>query len=163
MVYLHEGWEQRVLHRDIKASNVMLDGDMIGRLGDFGLARVHSHGWAGATTSVVGTVGYMAPEVVREGRATDKTDVFGFGVLVLEVVCGRRPIGEDGSQPLIEWVLGLMEGGDLVSALDPWIRRTREYDEEEVTRVLKVGLLCTCTDPMTRPSMRGSESAGGDA
>ncbi|KAK1267771.1 L-type lectin-domain containing receptor kinase VII.1 [Acorus gramineus] len=159
VVYLHEGWEQRVVHRDIKASNVMLDRDMIGRLGDFGLARVHSHGRAGATTRVVGTVGYMAPEVVREGRATDKTDVFGFGVLVLEVVCGRRPIGEDGSQPLIEWVLGLMEGGDLVSALDPWIRRTGGYDEDEVTRVMKVGLLCTCNDPMTRPSMRQAARA----
>ncbi|KAK1286258.1 L-type lectin-domain containing receptor kinase VII.1 [Acorus calamus] len=159
VVYLHEGWEQRVLHRDIKASNVMLDEDMIGRLGDFGLARVHSHGRDLATTRVVGTVGYMAPEVVREGKATDKTDVFGFGVLVLEVVCGRRPIEEGGSQPLIEWVFGLMEGGDLGSAVDPRIRRMGGYEEEEAVRVLKLGLLCACDDPMTRPTIRQAARA----
>lgn len=72
VLYLHEGWEAGVLHRDIKASNVMLDKDMIGRLGDFGLARMHPHGQALGTTRVVGTVGYMAPEVVRAGGKRSK-------------------------------------------------------------------------------------------
>ncbi|XP_058095402.1 L-type lectin-domain containing receptor kinase VII.1-like [Magnolia sinica] len=153
LLYLHEGWDVRVLHRDIKASNVMLDGDMHGQLGDFGLARMHSHERASMTTRVVGTVGYMAPEVVRGGKVSEKTDVFGFGVLVLEVVCGRRP-AVDGSEPLVEWVWGLMERGELVRALDVRVRRKGVFDEEEVEMLLHLGLMCTCRDPDNRPSMR---------
>ncbi|KAL6201444.1 hypothetical protein ACLB2K_025158 [Fragaria x ananassa] len=99
VLYLHEGWESKVLHRDIKASNVLLDKDMNGRLGDFGLARMHSHGDVLGTTRVVGTVGYLAPEIIHVGRASSQTDVFGFGILILEVMCGRRPI-EEGKPPL---------------------------------------------------------------
>lgn len=101
--YLHEGWDSTVLHRDIKASNVLLDKDMNAKLADFGLARMHHHGQLASTTQVVGTVGYMAPELVRTGRPSAQTDVFGFGVLVLEVVSGRKPI-EQGKQTLVEWV-----------------------------------------------------------
>ncbi|RWR89151.1 L-type lectin-domain-containing protein [Cinnamomum micranthum f. kanehirae] len=153
VLYLHEGWEVSVLHRDIKASNVMLDKSMNGRLGDFGLARMHEHGQALGTTRVVGTVGYMAPEVVRSGKASAKTDVFGFGVLVLEVVCGRRPV-EDGYPPLVEWVWGLMEKKEMVMALDGRLRLKGGWEEEEVERVLHLGLVCVHPDPSSRPSMR---------
>ncbi|PIA35267.1 hypothetical protein AQUCO_03600142v1 [Aquilegia coerulea] len=153
VLYLHQGWESRVLHRDIKASNVLLDRDMNGRLGDFGLARMHDHGQAISTTRVVGTAGYMAPEVVRSGRASAQTDVFGFGILILEVVCGRRPI-EDGKPPLVDWIWGLMEKGELVNALDERLRAKGGIDNEEVERVLHLGMLCAYPDPRTRPSMR---------
>lgn len=153
VLYLHEGWEVSVLHRDIKASNVLLDKSMNGRLGDFGLARMHEHGQALGTTRVVGTVGYMAPEVVRTGKASAKTDVFGFGVLALEVVCGRRPV-EDGYPPLVEWVWGLMEKGEMVMALDGRLRLKGGWDKEEVERVLHLGLVCAHPDPSLRPSMR---------
>lgn len=92
--YLHEGWEAKILHRDIKASNVLLDKYMNARLSDFGLARTHHHSELASTTRVVGTVGYMAPELIKTGRASTQTDVFCFGVLVLEIVCGRRLIEE---------------------------------------------------------------------
>ncbi|XP_010312292.2 L-type lectin-domain containing receptor kinase S.4-like [Solanum lycopersicum] len=92
LLYLHEGYEQVVVHRDVKASNVLLDGELNGKLGDFGLARLYEHGSNPSTTKVVGTLGYLAPELPRTGRATTKTDVFAFGALLLEVVCGRRPI-----------------------------------------------------------------------
>ncbi|XP_059440045.1 L-type lectin-domain containing receptor kinase VII.1-like [Corylus avellana] len=153
VLYLHEGWEAKVLHRDIKASNVLLDKDMNGRLGDFGLARMHDHSQVPNTTRVVGTVGYMAPEVIRSGRASAQTDVFGFGILVLEVMCGRRPI-EEGKPPLVDWVWLLMVQGQLMNAFDERLKGRGEFDEEEVDRVLQLGLLCAYPDPSSRPTMR---------
>ncbi|KAF3451470.1 hypothetical protein FNV43_RR07565 [Rhamnella rubrinervis] len=153
VLYLHEGWESKVLHRDIKASNVLLDKEMNGRLGDFGLARMHGHGQLLRTTRVVGTVGYLAPEVVRSGRASAQTDVFGFGVLILEVMCGRRPI-EEGKPPLVEWVWQLMVQGQLLSAIDERLRSNGGVDEEEMERLLHLGLLCAYPDPSARPTMR---------
>ncbi|KAF5458464.1 hypothetical protein F2P56_022491 [Juglans regia] len=151
--YLHEGWEAKVLHRDIKASNVLLDKDMNARLGDFGLARIHHHGQLASTTRVVGTVGYMAPEVVRTGRASTQTDVFGFGILVLEVVCGRRPI-EEGKPGLVESVWRLMDRGELHLALDERLKSKGGYSFEEVESMLHLGLLCAYPDPSVRPPMR---------
>ncbi|XAR59158.1 Non-specific serine/threonine protein kinase [Bertholletia excelsa] len=153
ILYLHEGWEAKVLHRDIKASNVLLDKEMNGRLGDFGLARIHGHGHAPSTTRVVGTVGYVAPEVVKMGRASTQTDVFGFGILILEVICGRRPI-EEGKPNLVDWVWELMGRGELANALDERMRVKGGIDKEEVERVLQLGLLCASPDPKSRPSMR---------
>ena len=131
VLYLHEGWEAKVLHRDIKASNVLLDKDMNGRLGDFGLARMHDHGQVPNTTRVVGTVGYLAPEVIRSGRASAQTDVFGFGVLILEVMCGRRPI-EEGKPPLEEWAWQFMVQGQLLNALDEILRARGGFDEGKI-------------------------------
>jgi serine/threonine protein kinase len=154
LLYLHEGWDSQVLHRDIKASNVLLDKDMNGRLGDFGLARVHGHGQVPSTTRVVGTIGYMAPEVVRSGRASARTDVFGFGVLILEVMCGRRPI-EEGQPPLLESVWQLMMQGQSLYALDERLKaRGEQFDEGEVERMLHLGLLCAYPDSKGRPTMR---------
>ncbi|GKU96451.1 hypothetical protein SLEP1_g9684 [Rubroshorea leprosula] len=153
ILYLHEGWEAKVLHRDIKASNVLLDKDMNARLGDFGLARVHHHGQVASTTQVVGTVGYMAPEVVKTGRASTQTDVFGFGVLILELVCGRRPT-EEGKPGLVEYVHRLMERGELLYALDNHLKAKGDYNNEEVERVLHLGLLCVHPEPNVRPTMR---------
>ncbi|KAL5793767.1 hypothetical protein ACOSP7_002361 [Xanthoceras sorbifolium] len=153
ILYLHEGWESKVLHRDIKASNVLLDKDMNARLGDFGLARMHHHGQLATTTQVIGTAGYMAPEVVRTGRASTQADVFGFGVLVLEVVCGRRPI-EDGKPNLLDWLCTLIERGELLSALDDRLKTKGGYSDEEVERILNLGLLCAYPDANERPPMR---------
>ncbi|CAB4273476.1 unnamed protein product [Prunus armeniaca] len=153
ILYLHEGWESKVLHRDIKASNVLLDKDMNARLGDFGLARMHQHGEMTATTQVVGTAGYMAPEVVRTGRASPQVDVFGFGILVLEVVCGRRPI-EAGQPGLVDWVWRLMERSKLAFALDERLKTKGGYSIEEVERLLHLGLLCAYPEAHRRPTMR---------
>ncbi|KAJ4823108.1 hypothetical protein Tsubulata_017608 [Turnera subulata] len=153
ILYLHEGWEAKVLHRDIKASNVLLDTDMNARLGDFGLARMHHHEKSASTTIVVGTAGYMAPEVVRTGRASTQTDVYSFGVLLLEMVCGRRPI-EEGEPGLIDFVWRLMEKGQVIGALDDRLKANGGYNDEEVERLLLLGLRCANPDPSGRPTMR---------
>ncbi|KAJ9146695.1 hypothetical protein P3X46_028929 [Hevea brasiliensis] len=155
LLYLHEEWEQVVLHRDVKASNVMLDANLNGRLGDFGLAKFYDHGSIPQTTSVVGTVGYLAPEVSRTGRVTTSSDVFAFGILMLEVACGRRPIEpERPSQEviLLDWVLECWKRGIILETSDP--RLEGKYMVEEMELILKLGLLCTHPTPAARPIMR---------
>ncbi|VAH26938.1 unnamed protein product [Triticum turgidum subsp. durum] len=155
LLYLHEEWEQIVIHRDIKASNVLLDSQMNGRLGDFGLARLYDHGTVAKTTHVVGTMGYLAPELIRTGKATPLTDVFAFGVFLLEVACGRRPIGsnKDITQVvLVDWVLEHHRSGSILDAVDPCLMGN--FNTEEATILLKLGLLCAYPSPNGRPSMR---------
>nr|XP_023924332.1 L-type lectin-domain containing receptor kinase IV.1-like [Quercus suber]POE95825.1 l-type lectin-domain containing receptor kinase iv.2 [Quercus suber] len=155
LLYLHEEWEQVVLHRDVKASNVLLDAELNGRLGDFGLARLCDHGTNTQTTNVAGTVGYLAPELTRTGRATTCTDVFAFGAFMLEVACGRKPIEPQG-QPeeviLVDWVLECWRKGAILDASDP--RLESNYVVEEMKLVLKLGLLCSHSTPAARPSMK---------
>ncbi|KAK3206332.1 hypothetical protein Dsin_020378 [Dipteronia sinensis] len=151
LLYLHEEWEQVVLHRDIKPANVLLDAELNGKLGDFGLARLHDHGSLPEETNVAGTVGYVAPDLIRNGQATTNTDVFAFGAFMLEVACGRRPI-ELGKVDLVILVLDYWNRGDILDACDP--RFEGIYVEEQMELVLKLGLFCSHPDPTTRPRMR---------
>ncbi|CAL9151541.1 unnamed protein product [Musa hybrid cultivar] len=156
VLYLHEGWgEAVVIHRDVKASNVMLDGSMTGRLGDFGLARAHPRGRALGTTRVVGSAGYLAPEVVRTGRVTAATDVYAFGVLALEVVSGRRA-AEAGRPPLVAWVRQASAAGgeEAEAVVDGKARASKGYDAREAAMVVALALACTREDAAGRPTMR---------
>lgn len=154
VVYLHEGSEAKVVHRDIKASNVLLDKELNGRLGDFGLALMQNNkGEVASTTKVVGTVGYMAPEMMKTGRASIQSDVYMVGILVLEVMCGRRPI-EEGKPSLVEWVWQLKAQGQLISAMDERLRAKGEVNEQQIETILNLGLLCAYPDPKARPTMR---------
>ncbi|KAK9124593.1 hypothetical protein Sjap_014195 [Stephania japonica] len=153
LLYLHEDWEQVVIHRDVKASNVLLDADMNGRLGDFGLARLYDHGDNPRTTQVVGTLGYLAPELARTGKATTSSDVFAYGTLLLVVACGRGAINpnvEDST--LMDWVSDCYQSGQILDAMDKNLNLS--YDVEEAELVLKLGLICTHNKPELRPSMR---------
>ncbi|XP_028783533.1 L-type lectin-domain containing receptor kinase IV.1-like [Neltuma alba] len=157
LCYLHEEWEQVVVHRDIKASNILLDSELNGRLGDFGLARLCDHGSDPQTTHVVGTLGYLAPEQTRIRKATTSSDVFAFGAFTLEVVCGRRPIEQGGGSDgvvLVDWVYGFFRRGEIVEAKDQNLPMGREYREGEVELALKLGLLCSNSEPLRRPNMR---------
>ncbi|XP_050114566.1 L-type lectin-domain containing receptor kinase IV.1-like [Malus sylvestris] len=155
LFYLHEGWEQVVIHRDVKASNVLLDGELNARLGDFGLSRLYDHGTDPQTTHVVGTLGYLAPEHTRTGRATASTDVFAFGAFLLEVACGRRPIEAQGPEQdliLVDWVFSCWNRSNILEAKDKNIGT--DFVTEEVELVLNLGLLCSHPEPSARPSMR---------
>ncbi|KAL4188729.1 hypothetical protein AMTRI_Chr08g203570 [Amborella trichopoda] len=129
LLYLHEQAEQVVVHRDMKASNILLDRDMNGRLGDFALARLCDHGTDMHTTHMVGTLGYLAPVVFRTGKYTTYFDVFSYGIVLLEVACGRRPVD---LQRLPEEMI-------LVDMME---------------MVLMLGLLCSHPVHGSRPSMR---------
>ncbi|XP_068494209.1 probable L-type lectin-domain containing receptor kinase S.5 [Phaseolus vulgaris] len=157
--YLHNGCEKRVLHRDVKASNIMLDSDYNAKLGDFGLARTiekrnETHH---STKEIAGTPGYMAPETFLTGRATVETDVYAFGVLVLEVVCGKRPgnvyAQDDYKNSIVYWVWDLHGKGKVVRGVDGRLKK-EEIKEEEVECVLVLGLACCHPNPHQRPSMR---------
>ncbi|CAO2145033.1 unnamed protein product [Urochloa humidicola] len=154
--YLHEEWEKVVVHRDIKASNVLLDDEMNGRLGDFGLARLYDHGVDPQTTHVVGTIGYLAPELARSGNATPPTDVFAFGMFVLEVTCGQRPVNHQNTQDsqliLIDWVLDKVQKGLFSDTVDARLKGS--YDVGEAYLALKIGLLCSHPFANARPTMR---------
>ncbi|XP_008803483.3 L-type lectin-domain containing receptor kinase IV.2-like [Phoenix dactylifera] len=154
LLYLHEEWEQIVVHRDIKASNVLLDSEMNGKLGDFGLSTLYDHGSDPQITRVVGTFGYIAPELTKTGRATTSTDVFAFGVFVLEVVCGRRPIMQQESPDLhlVDLVWRSWRNGVILEVTDA--RLGGDYHLGEVEMIVKIGLLCSHPVPGTRPTMR---------
>ncbi|CAI9112728.1 OLC1v1013210C1 [Oldenlandia corymbosa var. corymbosa] len=154
--YLHHGWEQVVMHRDIKSSNVLLDSEMRGRLGDFGLAKLYTHGERPNTTRVVGTFGYLAPEVATMATPTASSDVYSFGVVVLEVACGRRPIdtsvGNEEEEVLVDWVRQKYTEGKLIEVADQRIKE--EFEDEEMEAILKLGLACCHPDPLRRPTIR---------
>ncbi|KAG6545907.1 hypothetical protein Mapa_012562 [Marchantia paleacea] len=153
--YLHEGWRQQIIHRDIKSSNVMLDQDFNAMLGDFGLARMVDRHQNPATTMVAGTFGYIAPEVPVTGRFTDKTDVYAFGAVALEVACGRVAFDQwlaADETILVNWVWSKLDAGKLLSVMDT--RLEDEFDKAQAELLLLLGLLCSHPNPNDRPSMR---------
>lgn len=155
LLYLHEESEKVIIHRDIKASNVLLDNDTNARIGDFGLARLYDHGTDPETTRVVGTIGYLAPELARGGKATPLTDVFAFGMFILEVTCGQKPVmqnTEDDQLVLIDWVLEHWHKGSLADTVD--IKLQGEYNIDEACLALNIGLLCSHPLISVRPNMR---------
>ncbi|XP_057983253.1 L-type lectin-domain containing receptor kinase V.9-like [Malania oleifera] len=152
LLYLHQQWVQVIIHRDIKASNVLLDGELNGKLGDFGLAKLCDRGTDPQSSVVVGTLGYIAPELARTGKASRSTDVFAFGVFMLEVVCGRKPVERRASPAelnLVDWVEGWWSRGAILEAVDE--RLGKLYVEEEAELVLNLGLLCTHAMAAARP------------
>ncbi|KAM7265339.1 hypothetical protein ACFE04_003022 [Oxalis oulophora] len=155
LLYLHEGYEQIVIHRDIKSSNVLLDSELNGRVGDFGLARLYEHGTNPGTTRVVGTLGYLAPELPRTGKADTSSDVFAFGAVLLEIACGRRPI-EPKAPPedlvLVDCVWNRFKERKLLDVVDP--RLMGDFDEHEMMMVLKMGLMCSNNVMTARPTIR---------
>ncbi|KAJ3696550.1 hypothetical protein LUZ61_000255 [Rhynchospora tenuis] len=150
--YLHNEYDQMVVHRDLKASNVMLDSQFNARLGDFGLARALETDKTSYAEleGIPGTMGYIAPECFHTGKATRESDVYGFGATILETVCGRRPRCEiAGFHFLVDWVWKLYREGHVLEAVDP--RLNGDFDEDDADRLLRLGLMCSHPTPGERP------------
>ncbi|KAF3782142.1 putative LRR receptor-like serine/threonine-protein kinase [Nymphaea thermarum] len=157
LVYLHHECHPAVVHRDVKASNVLLDGEGRARVTDFGLARMVGPGDSHVSTLIAGSVGYVAPEYGQSWRATTRGDVYSYGVVVMEIVTGRTAIGGgdgDGDPCLVDWVRGLLAAPlGLKSAVDPALKQEADALERMV-RVLHLALRCTDDTPAKRPDMR---------
>ncbi|XP_062017637.1 L-type lectin-domain containing receptor kinase IX.1-like [Rosa rugosa] len=155
LFYLHEEWEQCVLHRDIKSSNVMLDSNFNAKLGDFGLARLVDHGKQSQTTVLAGTLGYMAPECATTGKSSKESDVYSFGIVALEIACGRKPVDVKLGRHqinMVEWVWELYGEGRVIEAADP--KLCGDFDEKQMECLLIVGLWCVHPDSNIRPSIQ---------
>ncbi|KAK7363044.1 hypothetical protein VNO77_05173 [Canavalia gladiata] len=155
LLYLQEEWEQCVIHRDIKSSNIMLDSSFNAKLGDFGLARLVDHEKGSQTTLIAGTRGYIAPEYITSGKATKESDVYSFGVVLLEIATGRKPIGleaKEGQITVVEWVWELYGLGRTLEAADP--KLCGAFDEQQMESLVIVGLWCVHPDYSFRPSIR---------
>ncbi|KAL5730234.1 hypothetical protein ACHQM5_003082 [Ranunculus cassubicifolius] len=153
LAYLHEELEPPIVHRDIKASNILLSEDFVPKIGDFGLAKFFPENITHISTRVAGTTGYLAPEYALRGQLTKKADVYSFGVLTLEVISGRSSAKENwgGTQKLLlEWTWELYKEEKVLELVDPDLE---EYPEDEVVRYIKVALFCTQAIASRRPSM----------
>ncbi|KAJ4970293.1 hypothetical protein NE237_003392 [Protea cynaroides] len=153
LAFLHEEAEPHIVHRDIKASNILLDRDLHPKIGDFGLAKLFPDSVTHLSTQVAGTMGYLAPEYALLGQLTKKADIYSLGVVILEIISGRsntmETFGED-LMLLVEWTWKLKEEDRLLNLVDP---KLIEFPEEEVVRFINVALFCTQAAAHQRPSV----------
>ncbi|XP_044950637.1 LRR receptor kinase SERL2 [Hordeum vulgare subsp. vulgare] len=155
LLYLHEQCDPKIIHRDVKAANVLLDDFCEAIVGDFGLAKLLDHRDSHVTTAVRGTVGHIAPEYLSTGQSSEKTDVFGFGILLLELITGQTALefGKSSNQKgaMLDWVKKMHQEKKLDVLVDKGLGSS--YDHIELEEMVQVALLCTQYLPGHRPKM----------
>ncbi|KAL3651617.1 BRASSINOSTEROID INSENSITIVE 1-associated receptor kinase 1 [Castilleja foliolosa] len=156
LAYLHDHCDPKIIHRDVKAANILLDEDFEAVVGDFGLAKLMDYKDTHVTTAVRGTIGHIAPEYLSTGKSSEKTDVFGYGVMLLELITGQRAfdlarLASDDDVMLLDWVKGLLTEKNLEALVDADLQKN--YIDEEVEKLIQVALLCTQSSPTERPKM----------
>ncbi|KAM3694463.1 hypothetical protein ACJW31_07G059700 [Castanea mollissima] len=156
LAYLHDHCDPKIIHRDVKAANILLDEEFEAVVGDFGLAKLMDYKDTHVTTAVRGTIGHIAPEYLSTGKSSEKTDVFGYGVMLLELITGQRAfdlarLANDDDVMLLDWVKGLLKDKKLEALVDADMQG--EYVDAEVEELIQVALLCTQGAPMERPKM----------
>jgi len=155
LLYLHEQCDPKIIHRDVKAANILLDDYCEAVVGDFGLAKLLDHRDSHVTTAVRGTVGHIAPEYLSTGQSSEKTDVFGFGILLLELISGLRALefGKAANQKgaMLDWVRKIHQEKKLDMLVDKDLKNN--YDRIELEEMVRVALICTQYLPSHRPKM----------
>lgn len=155
LLYLHEQCDPKIIHRDVKAANILLDDYCEAVVGDFGLAKLLDHQDSHVTTAVRGTVGHIAPEYLSTGQSSEKTDVFGFGILLLELITGQRALefnkAANQKGAMLDWVKRIHQEKKLDILVDKDLRNN--YDCIELEEMVQVALLCTQYLPSHRPKM----------
>ncbi|KAH1040285.1 hypothetical protein J1N35_042028 [Gossypium stocksii] len=156
LAYLHDHCDPKIIHRDVKAANILLDEEFEAVVGDFGLAKLMDYKDTHVTTAVRGTIGHIAPEYLSTGKSSEKTDVFGYGVMLLELITGQRAfdlarLANDDDVMLLDWVKGLLKDRRLETLVDADLQGN--YIDHEVEQLIQVALLCTQGTPMERPKM----------
>ncbi|CAM8992744.1 hypothetical protein QQ045_008557 [Rhodiola kirilowii] len=157
LAYLHEDCHPRIIHRDIKTANILIDSNFEAMVADFGLAKLSSDNYTHVSTRVMGTFGYLAPEYAASGKLTEKSDVFSFGVMVLELITGKRPVdnNRDEDDCLVDWARPLLtralEDGNYDELVDP--RLGNNYDRQEMARLIACAAACIRHSGRRRPRM----------
>ncbi|KAL4353963.1 hypothetical protein GQ457_06G001330 [Hibiscus cannabinus] len=158
VAYLHEDCQPRIIHRDIKSANILLEDDFEAQVADFGLARLNDTSQTHVSTRVMGTFGYLAPEYASSGKLTDRSDVFSYGVVLLELITGRKSVDPTqplGDESLVEWarprLIQALESGDCSELIDP--RLEKNYVESEVLMMIEAAAACVRHSAAKRPRM----------